>query len=235
MAGIHSLMNKGLTIGAGVGIVVVIATIAGIMLSNQPSQTSDLQIETVQSQPVQPATNENKVNESTQAETVQPKATQPVAEQTLNESTQTVSIKSPQDVLPTRQDLETIWRIGGTTVPDDLEIQGYNEGIEQEFYKGQGNPVVRVTVYEFKTTNDATNYYDGIVNAEYARGGYEEINLSGIRAECYGMFKEGLVNNVIHVYCVKENFYYHSYIVGKVMMDERDEIELIPSIIANKI
>lgn len=136
-----------------------------------------------------------------------------------------ISTKSVLDILPTRDDIGTEWRISplsynntnlekghlgnSNTVPkvdgsNAIPI-GYEDQVAQNYTT---DSVMRVVIATFDSENDANSYYNSITTKLYEKGGFKQIDTSSIGAKCFSVFRELDLSTISELYCVKENVYY---------------------------
>lgn len=160
-----------------------------------------------------------------------------------NASTKIIT-RSLSDLLPTRQDIGTEWRIGSTSNSTEglVGVKGFVETLQQTYSKSDGgnNLVTQVGLDKFDSSTNAKSFYDDKVSKIKSEGGYKEYEVNSINAECYGTFSSGTFTGMINYYCVSSNIYYRVFITGDLNSlqyddDVKQQVNSFPKTIAYKI
>ncbi len=123
--------------------------------------------------------------------------------------------KNAEDLLPTRDDVGTIWKFSNTGLrfSEYSEWEGLVEIIGKKYDAGGGLFDVQnvvVNIFKFDTPENSKQRLDQKIIQLREKGGYEEVNVNAYDANCYGLEKEwgayGLEEN-IQYRCVKGNIY----------------------------
>lgn len=122
--------------------------------------------------------------------------------------------KNLEELLPTREDVGTIWKISNTN-PTSYEDQGNTERDGKKFSKDSSlaPTVVTTILWKWDTIENLENYYDDRIERLIEGGGYEEIKVNATDAICYGTYNEGTYNEGTLLYetvsyrCMKDNVY----------------------------
>jgi len=165
-----------------------------------------------------------------------PAATTPVAT-TAAPKTQTLVTKSPLEMLPTRDDLSTEWVImygSGQSldeIPYEENATGFVSGASTQLTKVEATSYVGVAalIYRFNSVENANNYHQTKVNQYKQVGGYTELPISGMGADCYGGKTPYGSISLISIYCVKNNVAFYLYSGSYSSSDAMKVAEIISS------
>lgn len=147
-----------------------------------------------------------------------------------------IIIKSPMDMLPTRDEIGTEWVIQKKE-EHTINSNGFNSGAYLDIDRMEGMSLSGgyVYVYKFNAISNAEIYYKEEIKKIKEKGGYTEINPSGIDAECFAI-KSGdyLAGYFKWVICKKNNIIFTSE-VSSFNSWRTGYYDNLAKIIANKI
>ena len=127
--------------------------------------------------------------------------------------------KSPEQLLPVRNDIGTIWTIKTSIIDKTLGsetniITGFTVGDTQRYTKpeeGIVNSLVDVGVFMFDNPTNSLNFYTGKIQRLVEKGGFEETHARANDATCYGLKKSEqsgfIIIDINELRCVKGNVY----------------------------
>jgi len=152
-----------------------------------------------------------------------------------NHSSEIVIQKSVDELLPTREDLPTEWRIGDR-IRLTSNATGFIEGAELTITKieGFGAAGVTIKIYKFNTTKEAEKYFIDLVTNLKAKGGYKEIS-TNLRAKVYGTFFEAINVQISKIYFTKYNIYCEISARGTNYYDTKDDAIRLANLVLQKI
>jgi len=147
----------------------------------------------------------------------------------------TIIEKSADQLLPTREELPTEWRISGKS-NISLNATGFLEGVEFVIAKTEMLGVARaiIRIYKFNTTISADEYYMDKITQIRAEGGYKEIS-GGLNVKSYGTFVEAITGEFSRVYFVKHNIYVEIWVGGTYYYNTRDDALYLAQLVLRKI
>ncbi len=134
--------------------------------------------------------------------------------------TQTLVIKSPEEILPERNDLSTEW-VFGDVKNITINNSGFESGFKREIRIGSvySRNIVTVSIYKFSSVNGSKAYYENkIIEDSYLqKGGYKEVNL-GSKCKAYKVDKT--LTEFGRAYCTNSNIFFKLNIVSETYESE---------------
>ncbi len=126
-----------------------------------------------------------------------------------------------KDLLPTRSEINTEWKIGGTE-PIKIEeiyqkqgLEGFENGtvMELDILEGTSLTVGYIRILRFDGVNNAELFYSSLINNIKNEGGYKEKDTSGINANCFAIESGNTLEGYYRdVYCKKNNIFFNTEI-----------------------
>jgi|GEM_PF-2072999 len=152
-----------------------------------------------------------------------------------NHSSEIIIQKSADELLPTREDLPTEWKIGDR-IRLTSNATGFIEGAELTITKIEmfGAAAVTIKIYRFNTTMEAEKYFIDLVTNLKAKGGYKEIS-TNLRGKVYGTFFEALNVQISKIYFTKYNIYCEISASGTNYYDTKDDAMRLANLVLQKI
>ena len=146
---------------------------------------------------------------------VSPPVTSSVTSSVSTPPKEIIVTKSPEQLLPVRSDIGTIWTIKTSNVENFLNnIEGHTVGTTQLYTKPAESLIptsVDVGVFMFDNPTNSFNFYTGKIQRLIEKGGFEETRASANDATCYGLEKSAQSGFLIiednQLRCVKGNVY----------------------------
>lgn len=96
--------------------------------------------------------------------------------------------KSPIDMLPANEEIDTEWEIVGRKNASLIKVTGFDSGAKLKIYRLEGTILSEgyVFVYKFDSITNADSYYQSEVDFTKEERGYTEIS-SPINEECFAI------------------------------------------------
>lgn len=169
----------------------------------------------------------------------------------ITPSTATKSISAADNILPTRQDISTVWRIGEIThdraegYRDYYQYIGIKDTAQNKYLANIKGSSYNVYLYvvDFDSSIHAKKLYDDELTAKRLEGGYTVYDTTFINnntSNCYGIFTSSSFTGRLDIYCQKSNVYFHEMVIGDLNGMQYDdsikkEIDSFAKITADKI